>query len=167
MFWTSVVLDGLDPASSRDVAGGGRTVAVGSRDIEVGSSWPERGPGLVVEPATEVAGGRVVVRAAGELDMSTAPTLLAELTRVAGSGCTHVDLDLLRVRFCDGSGLAVLLEGRRRIAEGGGGVTVHDPCPSLRRILDICDLTLTLQPRDTPRPGTGGRDAGRPPGDGG
>lgn len=115
--------------------------------------WPESNHGLVVELDPDVAGERALVHVAGQLDISTAPILVSELFDLAGRQHRHIDLDLLHLTFCDGSGLAALLEGRRRITQHGGAVTLHDPCTSLRRILDIYDLTLDLEPRVPPRSG--------------
>lgn len=113
---------------------------------DVVALWPDD-PVLSVELDPTSTAERAVVHAAGELDMATAPALLRVLTDLARQGCRHVDVDLREVAFCDGSGLAVLLEANRRLAAHGGGMTLHDPCRSLQRILDICDLTLDLQAR--------------------
>lgn len=124
--------------------------------------WPEPQQLLRVHLDPASSEDRALVHVAGEIDLSTAPALLDELTTLAGSDYHHVDIDLLHVRFCDGAGLAVLLEGRRRLTDRGSTVALHDPCPSLQRILDICGLTLDLEPRETPEPnradGAGGAD---------
>ncbi|WP_380163370.1 STAS domain-containing protein [Jannaschia sp. R86511] len=83
----------------------------------------------------------------GELDLLTAPSLLSELTGLARAGYCHVDLYLRDVTFCDGTGLTALLKGQREFARRGGRVLVHDPCWSLRTLLDIFELTLALEPR--------------------
>ncbi len=114
---------------------------------------PESTHGLVVELDPVVAGESALLHVAGELDIATAPLMLSELTDLAGRQYRHVDLDLLHLTFCDGSGLMALLEGRRRIAQRGGAVKLHDPRPTLRRLLDIYDLTLDLEPRLPPRSG--------------
>lgn len=103
---------------------------------------------MVSVPASNVSGvNRVTVHAAGELDLLTASTLLTELTRLAQAGYRDVDLDLLGVTFCDGTGLTALLAGRREFARHGGRVLVHDPCWSLQKMLSVFDLTLALEPR--------------------
>lgn len=121
------------------------------------STWPlgsESTPVLMVEVEVDpdASPGCAVVHVSGELDLATAPALSLELLTVAKRGYVHLDVDLLGVTFCDGSGLAVLLQIRQRVAEGGGSLLLHDPCPSLRRVLDIFDLTLALESRVPPRP---------------
>ena len=109
--------------------------------------WPDGHHFLTVELDPTSTTEHAVVHVAGEVDLATAPSLLEALTCLADQRCSQVDVRMRDVRFCDGSGLAVLLEARRRLAATGGGITLHDPCWSLRRILDICDLTLTLEAR--------------------
>lgn len=91
------------------------------------------------------AGSGVSLHVAGELDLLTAPLLLSELTGLAQAGYRHVDLDLLGVTFCDGTGLTALLAGQRELARRGGGILLHDPCWSLRKMLEIFDLSLALE----------------------
>lgn len=125
--------------------------------------WPDQRPVLTLELDLTSSTERALVHLAGDLDMATAPTLLATLTDLAEQGCRSVDLQMRDVAFCDGSGLAVLLEGHRRMRQRDGRITLHDPCPSLLRILDICDLDLNLEPRPTPPAATAGATPGAGP----
>jgi anti-sigma B factor antagonist len=110
---------------------------------------PGPDPGLTVDHTRSTETGRTAVHVGGELDMATAPLLLTEITALAAAGHLHVDFRLHRLTFCDGSGFSALLDGRRQLARRGGSVLLHDPCRSLRRILDIFDMTLGLETRGT------------------
>jgi anti-sigma B factor antagonist len=81
-----------------------------------------------------------IVIVIGELDMASAPTLRAELRRLANSEATAVAVDLDAVGFCDSVGLGVLVGARRRVIESGGEFAVIVSAPRLERLFAISGL---------------------------
>ncbi|HLJ03702.1 MAG TPA: STAS domain-containing protein [Solirubrobacteraceae bacterium] len=64
-------------------------------------------------------GGRCLLTVAGDVDLSSAPTLKLTLSRVLGDpGYRDVILDFSQLSFLDSTGLAVLIGFRRRLADG-------------------------------------------------
>lgn len=72
---------------------------------------------------------------AGEIDLSSAPVLRDCLARCIHEGARAVDVDLTGVTFCDCAGLGIMVEARRRLAEGGGVLRLHHPRPAVARLL--------------------------------
>jgi anti-sigma B factor antagonist len=81
------------------------------------------------------------VRLLGELDMSTAPRLRDELSRLADGGVTVVTLDLSDLAFIDSTGLTTLITGLKRFRQEGGDMTLRSPTPATRKVLEITGLT--------------------------
>ena len=81
------------------------------------------------------------VRLLGELDMSTAPQLREELSRLADGGVTVVTLDLSDLAFIDSTGLTTLITGLKRFRQEGGDMTLRSPTPATRKVLEITGLT--------------------------
>lgn len=62
----------------------------------------------------------MVVEAAGEVDLTTAPQLREEiLAAVSDTGKPGVIVDLSKVDFIDSAGLALLVEARKRLSPDG------------------------------------------------
>lgn len=80
--------------------------------------------------------GAVVVRLAGEIDMSSAHLLTSQLAELATQRISAVILDATQVTFIDSTGLHALVEGKR---------TLHDhevqiflvPSRQVRRVLEL------------------------------
>jgi anti-anti-sigma factor len=85
------------------------------------------------------------VRAAGELDLATAPRLQAELEALLEDGYCELDLDLNDVSFCDVAGLNMLLRARTAATAAGGYLTVHGRCDSLRLMLRVLRLERAFE----------------------
>ncbi len=81
------------------------------------------------------------VRLLGELDMSTAPRLRDELTRLVAGGVTTVTVDLSDLAFIDSTGLTVLITGLKRFRQEGGDMMLRSPTPATRKVLEITGLT--------------------------
>lgn len=73
------------------------------------------------------------LRASGEIDAHTAPTLAAALD---AAGPT-VRLDMSAVEFVDSSGLRVLIDAHQRMQEAGGAMTIVTPSEAVHRLLQI------------------------------
>jgi anti-anti-sigma factor len=86
-------------------------------------------------------GGVAVVRAAGELDLATAPQLVRAIATAAGGPSPRVLVDLAAVGFCDSAGLRALLGAAREVeARAGRLVVAVEPGGTLERVLDIAGL---------------------------
>ncbi|WP_369171243.1 STAS domain-containing protein [Streptomyces sp. R28] len=80
---------------------------------------------------------RALVTLAGEIDLESAPLVCAALARCLSDGIRFVDVDLTPVTFCDCSGLNVFLYAVQRTREAGGILRLHNPPPTMGRILDL------------------------------
>jgi len=107
----------------------------------------------VAGPSAGPAGG-ADLRLLGELDLATAPVLAHLLEAQIDSGHLEVGLDLAELVFCDLRGLHALLQGRRRLVEVGGRLTLARPRPLLTRIAALtglaAELGLAVVPVPTP-----------------
>ncbi|WP_067489768.1 STAS domain-containing protein [Actinomadura hibisca] len=75
-----------------------------------------------------VEGRWVVVAVTGELDIATAPALEEALSVPAlPDGRTHVAVDAADLRFCDSTGLNVLVRAWKRLRERQGRLIVLRP----------------------------------------
>jgi len=84
-----------------------------------------------------------MVALVGELDPHTAPALqraVDEVLEGRGDEPTDLVLDLRGLAFVDSSGLRVLISAQHQLAEHGGTLTLHDPSPTVRRLLEITGL---------------------------
>jgi anti-sigma B factor antagonist len=102
-------------------------------------------PALDGEPAISVEisddGVSVTATLRGEFDLAAIPTVTAAL-------CPHLGMavivDLAAIDFLDSSGLHCLLDLRREAASRGGQVTIENPSPVARRVLQIAGLRPTV-----------------------
>jgi anti-sigma B factor antagonist len=82
---------------------------------------------------------------AGELDLATAPRLLAALRTLLDSGYAELDLDVHELSFCDVAGLNVLLHARAAAVAADGRLTVHGNCRPLVRMLHALHLERAFE----------------------
>ncbi|GAA1580001.1 MULTISPECIES: STAS domain-containing protein [Streptomyces] len=110
------------PAGSREGAHGD-----GARDA------------LAVEVRPEA--GTVVLLLAGELDHDTAEplrdALQAALNAPAAGGAPHLLVDLSRLRFCDSTGLNILLRARLVARAAGGAMELAGPTRQVARMFHL------------------------------
>ncbi|MFN8050129.1 MAG: STAS domain-containing protein [Acidimicrobiales bacterium] len=90
---------------------------------------------LSVDAIETYSGWRLGI--AGELDLSTAPILVAELDHVL-ERTDSIEIDLSRVSFMDSQGLGVLLRAESEVP--GRSFTVVDASPQARRLLAVTGL---------------------------
>jgi anti-sigma B factor antagonist len=89
----------------------------------------------------EQRGGATVVIPTGELDLATAPSLEAALSRAFEDVRTgRVVLDLRELEFIDSSGLRTLLTARRRADEAGAAFSLVAGHRGLERTLEIAGV---------------------------
>jgi anti-sigma B factor antagonist len=80
-----------------------------------------------------------ICRLEGELDISSAPLLRAELSDLA-QGTGPVVLAVEGVAFVDSTGISVLVSGYTRFKEQGLGLVLAGPQAQMRRVLEISGL---------------------------
>ena len=65
----------------------------------------------------EETDGTTIVQMAGEIDLSSAPTLIEAFRAISAEGIPNMILDATRISFMDSTGLHALVEGKRMIHE--------------------------------------------------
>jgi len=103
---------------------------------------------LDTNPAFDVAVQRrertLVAAPAGELDLATAPLLLAALREHAEEGDERLVIDLRQLSFMDSSGLRLLVSEHDRAQRGGYELTVVRGGPEVSRLVRLTRLDETL-----------------------
>ena len=93
----------------------------------------------------EVAGETAVVRAGGELDLSTAPALERAIeVPLADPAIRSIVLDLRGLRFIDSTGLRVVLTTDSRLRADGRRLRVIKGPPSVHRVFELALLEERL-----------------------
>lgn len=78
-----------------------------------------------------------VLRLTGELDLATAPDVLAAVEAATGDGTTRLVLDMSGVSFIDSTGVRTLLEANR---VAGNDLSLLAPSPAVTRVLELTEL---------------------------
>jgi anti-sigma B factor antagonist len=95
-------------------------------------------------------GDHVIVTAAGEIDLYTAPKLQADLAAIidAAAPATRVVIDMSGVEFCDSTGMNALLSALRQVRGRGGELELGAPRPAIVKILQVTglDSVFTVTP---------------------
>jgi anti-sigma B factor antagonist len=78
-----------------------------------------------------------VLRLSGELDHDTAPALRAALRRCEAAGAGRVLVDCSALRFCDSTGLNLLLDARSRARARGAAIVLVGMVPRVARVFDL------------------------------
>jgi anti-sigma B factor antagonist len=97
---------------------------------------------LAVERRSE--DGVELVLVEGEVDIVTASKLISVLNSSVAEAIKSVVVDLTHVGFMDSTGLALLINARRRLSLRRKGFAVVCPPGQLRRVFEITDMIDTL-----------------------
>jgi len=100
---------------------------------------------VTIEPLEDAC----LIRAVGEIDLSTVNVLRRELD-TAGEQVPTVLLDLSGVTFIDSTGLHLLLDASERSALGGWGFVLLGSSPVVQRLIEVsgvAHLLPVLDPR--------------------
>jgi anti-anti-sigma factor len=90
--------------------------------------------------ATNRTGDTVVVKLAGQLDMSATFTLEPELERLTReTAASALVVDMAGVEFMDSSALGLLLATRQRLQADDVRFGVTNPSTPVRRLLELTD----------------------------
>jgi anti-anti-sigma factor len=84
--------------------------------------------------------GARVVTLAGELDSTNAATLQERVSSITSQPAQRLIVDLTGLRFMDSAGIAVLIGA----AEKASGVSLRNPSPIIRRVLEATGLSGVL-----------------------
>jgi anti-sigma B factor antagonist len=84
--------------------------------------------------------GWAVVRASGDLDLTTAPRRREAVVGIGVDGQPRVVLDLQAVDFIDSTGLGVLVGLLKRTRSQGGDLRLVSTRTGLRKILELTAL---------------------------
>ncbi|MFF5173444.1 STAS domain-containing protein [Micromonospora sp. NPDC000089] len=84
------------------------------------------------------------LRLAGELDLSVAGELTAELDRLQSAGERRLLLDLAGVTFCDSTGIAAFVRGDNRAAVDGGWLRLTGAVGRVDRVLRLTGVADVL-----------------------
>ena len=97
----------------------------------------------------EEAADSVVVRATGEIDGYTVPSLQRQLDDIVlRHPNQELYIDLRDVTFIDSTGIRLLVHTNRRVRAADGTLIVQRPSSMTRKILETMgvDKTMTIQP---------------------
>lgn len=96
--------------------------------------------------AAEVTAAGLIIRVAGELDLSTVPKLEAALLTAveAPDRPAEVRVDMGATSFIDAAGISALLGGREASDRVGVDFSVVNPSKVVWRLLQLLGLTDTL-----------------------
>jgi anti-sigma B factor antagonist len=93
---------------------------------------------LELTVVVDVDGCQVQLR--GDLDLCSAPLLEENLAALRDNGCRDVTIDISRLKFCDCSGLNVLLKAHAALQREGGGLSLAGITRPVQRILELTGM---------------------------
>jgi anti-sigma B factor antagonist len=92
----------------------------------------------------EVVRGVPVVATPEEIDITNAEALRAALSTAAADGHGTLVVDMTRTRFCDSSGLHVLIAAHRRAGAEGRAVLLVIPGPAVLRVFALTGMDRVI-----------------------
>jgi anti-sigma B factor antagonist len=98
---------------------------------------------------SESRDGLSTLSVVGELDQGTAPELRGVLAEALGRQPASVLVDLSDCNFIDSTGLSVLVEAKRRLAEEARWFGVCCPDADVRRLLELTGIDRAVGLFDT------------------
>lgn len=88
--------------------------------------------------------GYELLAVAGELDIATAPRMIAALNDAFVELERPLVVDLSSVDFMDSTGLALLMNAHRRVKRSGHGFAIVCPGGPISRVFEIADMVDRL-----------------------
>ncbi len=89
--------------------------------------------------------GYEVLVVEGELDIATAPRMIAALNEALADMANPLIVDLSEVVFMDSTGLALLMNARRRVVRRKQGFAIVCPGGPIARVFEIADMVESLR----------------------
>jgi anti-sigma B factor antagonist len=111
--------------------------------VAITLSWPSEAGHSPADGGASQAPGMHIIELIGDIDVHLAARVRDLLTLLPARD-TDLMVDVSRVRFIDTGGLGILATLHRRVTEAGGKLSLIGAAPSLRRILQVTDLTYLL-----------------------
>lgn len=92
--------------------------------------------------------GVALIALAGELDLEGLADVHAAVQQTLAQGLSHLVVDLSELRFCDSSGLGVLLRAARAARSAGGACVIAGASGAVARLFAITamDQVVPLEP---------------------
>lgn len=90
--------------------------------------------------AVEQADGVTRLRLDGELDIHTARGVAEAVDKAITAGATNLVVDATALRFCDSSGIQVLVQARERLVAEGGNLRIEGVHGSVEKVLSVTGL---------------------------
>jgi anti-anti-sigma factor len=81
----------------------------------------------------------------GELDIATAPRMMAALNEAVADLSRPLVVDLSDCVFMDSTGLALLINARRRMVRRKQGFAIVCPSGPIARVFEIADMVESLR----------------------
>lgn len=81
----------------------------------------------------------------GELDIATAPRMMAALNEAVADVSRPLVVDLSDCVFMDSTGLALLINARRRVVRRNQGFAIVCPSGPISRVFEIADMVESLR----------------------
>jgi len=97
--------------------------------------------GELLQLETSAVEGGHLVKAQGELDMSTAPLLTEALVQFANGSVT---VDLAGITFLDSAGCSALVTAHNSLQRRGSHLSVHGAGGTVLRVLEVLGLDRAL-----------------------
>ena len=82
---------------------------------------------------------------AERLDSTIAPDAKAELNDIAAKGVKNIIVDISAVKYCDSSGLSVILVANRLCKLAGGKMVISGPNEFVHKLICISQLDSILK----------------------
>jgi anti-anti-sigma factor len=98
------------------------------------------GGGILQIAEQDLGKGRCELQLEGELDLWSVERLQAVLQRVAGDNAAIL-IGLQGCDFVDSTGIALILQARRQLEDGGGRLAVYGCSDQVLRIFTVAGLT--------------------------
>lgn len=95
------------------------------------------------------AGGTVVVKVRGDLDVYSSPDLTGRCTVLVKEGKTDLAFDLAEVRFVDSSGVGALIRACQVLQRHGRRLMLLNPSKSVRKVIRSMSLDNLFEIRDS------------------
>jgi len=84
-------------------------------------------------------------RLSGEIDLSSAPQVRADLARIVSTDDGHLLVDCAQLTFIDSTGIAVLLEANQKLEADGRHMLIVNVQRGPRRVFETLGLTDLLR----------------------
>lgn len=97
---------------------------------------------IVVHEATDRI---AVLQCSGRLNMVSAPTFRESVTKVVGTGRSHVVVELSSVEFMDSSGLGALVGCLKATRQAGGDLRIAAPSEQVDMVLKLANMDKILR----------------------